>query len=168
MTPSDKIALAAVAISLVALLLSIHFWRRSFRPIVTAMVRSNKSGNLATAFDLVLLNSGSIPARSVTLHITDDRQLENALDKAPLDRRSRFLSCFLKGTKVPILHNGAEVSCSFGYVSQTDSFWKGGAEFPILVRYEGWFGKIYVERQTLRIVSSTSFTDFSWGTPNAT
>jgi len=159
-----KIALIALAVSLIALFQSFYFWRRSFRPIVTAMLKTVGSGNEAIAFDLVLLNSGSIPARNVTLHIHDKRELDAALDRgATSERRRGFLSCFDAKTVVPIIHNGAEVSCSFGFTSIKDSFWKQAAEFEVLVRYQGWFGRVYIENQTIKIVSSKSFTGFSWG-----
>lgn len=162
MASSDQIALVAILVSFAALIQSFYFWRRSFRPIVTAMVRTNGSGNVATVFDLVLQNSGSVPARNVTLHIADPSQLERALDDASTEQRATYLSCFDSETIVPIIQNGAEISCSFGFVAQAESFWKAEAALPITIRYEGWFGKAYVEHQTLKIVSSKSFTGYSW------
>ncbi|WP_280177779.1 hypothetical protein [Mesorhizobium sp. NFR06] len=42
-------------------------------------------------------------------------------------------------------------------------FWKHVAEFPIRIRYEGWFGKRYAEQMKLRIVDRDTFTRFIWG-----
>jgi len=57
----------ALVISLIALWLSIYFWRRTFRPILTAAVRTRQGGNVAIACDLRLLNSGTIPAKEIVL-----------------------------------------------------------------------------------------------------
>ncbi len=162
MTTSDKLALVALLVALVTFLQSTYFWRRSFRPIVTAMVRSSGGGNEAIAYSLYVQNSGSIPARNVTLHVHDQRQLEAALDDAPADLRGTFLKCFSAGTTIPILQNGASVSSSFGFTRRTDSFWKHRAKFDIKVRYEGWFGRVYIERQSVVIADSENFTGATW------
>lgn len=162
----DYISLAALMVSVVALLLSMRSWSRQFRPIVTAAVKTNNAGSLSTAFDLNIQNSGAIPARNITLHIHDQRQLENALNKAPDSERELFLFCFKPELRIPILQNGSDTSCSFGYVGSNGSgFWKPHSEFDILIRYEGWFGKIYCERQRLKIADSFSFTGRGWGGP---
>jgi hypothetical protein len=73
-----------------------------------------------------------------------------------------FLRCFDSGTTIPVLQNGASVSSPFGFTRRTDSFWKHRASFEIKVRYEGWFGKVYVEHQTVVIADSENFTGAAW------
>jgi hypothetical protein len=159
------VALAALIVSLIALGMSFYFWRLQFRPIVTAMVKTNAGGNEGITYDLVLLNSGSIPARDIRLEVLDLAALDRALGSgADQDNKKMWLACFDKGTVVPILHNGDRTSCSFGATKRADrGFWKHGAEFPIRIRYTGWFGDKYPHEQTLRIADSDSFTGYLWG-----
>ncbi|MBX8826892.1 hypothetical protein [Ochrobactrum sp. SFR4] len=160
----EIIATIAVIISVLAFAHTLIAWRRSFRPIVTAMVRTAQSGELSTIYNLVLLNSGSIPAKNITLHIHDQGQLEASLLYADETNRSRFLACFEPNTKISVLHNGASVSCSFGFTGVNTGFWKPGAKFTIRIRYEGWFSHTYCEYQIIKIVDSNSFTGRYWGT----
>jgi hypothetical protein len=158
------IALLALAVSIIALGISVYFWRRQFRPIVTAAIKTHGAGNEAIAYDLVLLNSGSIPAKDITLKVTDE-SLQRAFgtDATP-DNKTRWLACFLSTTQIRALHNGDHVSCSFGMTRANDSgFWKMRAQLAITIEYTGWFGKSYVQQQTLEIRDSTSFTGFMWG-----
>lgn len=169
MTKGDYIALVALFVSIVALLLSIRFWSRSFRPIITAMVKTHSAGNASTIFNLTVQNSGTIPARNITLHVHDRRKLEAALNNAPADERKLFLKCFDTEMRIPVLQNGTDTSCSFGFYSASGGgFWKPHAVFPILVRYEGWFGKVYCEEQMIKIADSHSFTGAGWREPTAT
>ena len=154
--------ITALFVSFSAVIQSTIFFRRSFRPIVTAMVRKAAGGNEAIAYNLVLLNSGTIPAKNITLYVRDQRRLEAALDHASYEHRSAFLSCFTDKNYIPIIHNGSEVSCSFGYTKRTDGFWKPGATFPICIRYEGMFGSVYTERQIIKITNSENFTGTEW------
>lgn len=75
----DWLNVAGVFATVMALGLSLHFWRRQFRPIITAMVETHHGGNEAIAYDLVILNSGSIPAKNIKLFISDQKALEAAL-----------------------------------------------------------------------------------------
>ncbi|WP_095493782.1 hypothetical protein [Mesorhizobium temperatum] len=159
------IASAALALSLVALVMSVYFWRRQFRPIVTAMVKTHAGGNNGIAYILVVLNSGSIPARDIKFEVVSQVALADSFGSgADGDNKKRWLACFDATTVIPLLHNGAHLSCSFGATEEGDrGFWKNRrAEIPIIIRYKGWFGKAYDERQTLRIVDSDSFTGFMW------
>ncbi|MEA9423183.1 MULTISPECIES: hypothetical protein [Aeromonas] len=158
------IALVALAVSVIALTLSIYYWRRQFRPIVTAAVRTKMAGLECIAYNLVLLNSGSIPARNIRLNV-DESTLEDALGKdATKENKKRWLACFSNTQQITVLHNGAITSCSFGTTRLNDQgFWKVRGKITITIVYEGWFGKYYQESQTLEIVDSASFTGYSWG-----
>ena len=159
---SLAVASVALVVSIMAFVHSLWAWRRSFRPIVTAMVRTVASGNQSTAYELVLLNSGSIPARDITLCVQDQSALEAALGDPQSHERQFFLACFKPGCVIAILQNGADVRCSFGYTGVTGGFWKHEAVLPIDINYRGWFGTQYVESQVLHIVDSTSFTGGYW------
>ena len=158
------IAVFALLVSMIALGLSVYFWQKSFRPIVTAMVKTHRSGNVFTVFDLVILNSGTLPAKNIRLRV-DQEGINAALgnDSGEEDKR-RWLSCFEEDNIISILHNNEKVSCSFGLTRPGDEgFWKYKAKIPITIEYEGWFGKKYIQNQEIQIMNSDSFTGFMWG-----
>ncbi|MET3601410.1 hypothetical protein [Martelella mangrovi] len=173
MTIADVVATLALAISIAAFVHSVHAWKRSFRPIVTAMVRTKHASVDFIAHELVILNSGTIPAKNVSICVESRKALEEALSYAPSEDRRLWLTCFDDETVIRIIHNGSHVSCSFGTTQKTQyasgrpedkGFWKYGAELPVIVRYRGWFGRRHEERQVLDITDSESFTGHLWGT----
>ena len=162
--PNLVVALVALVVSIVALGLSFYFWRRQFRPIVTAAVRTHAAGNMGIVYDLVLLNSGSIPAKNIRLQ-AEGASLASALGPGAIDKdKELWLACFKSDPAVSILQNGDRMSCSFGNTTGDDrSFWKPHATISIVITYEGWFGGSYRERQTIQIADSNSFTGHYWG-----
>lgn len=161
------IALLALLVSAVALGTSIYFWRRQFRPIVTAAVRTASAGSEAIAYNLTILNSGTIPAKNITLTL-DESTLPAALGSdATAENRARWLACFSPNSHIRVLHNDSRVSCSFGTTRPHDrGFWKVRAQVSIIIEYEGWFGKKYVQPQTIDITDSGSFTGYMWDDGN--
>lgn len=162
-TLDTVIATFAFISSLISLGLSLHFWRRSFRPIVTAAVRTHSAGNVATIFDLEVLNSGSLPAKNIRLK-AKDAYINQALgNDANDENKRRWLSCFDADNIISVLHNNEKIRCSFGTSQANDEgFWKYKAKFPITIEYEGWFGKKYIQNQEIQIIDSESFTGFLW------
>lgn len=161
------LALAALAVSLVALGMSVFFWRRQFRPIVTAAVKTHSGGNDGIAYNLVVLNSGSIPAKNIRLIVHDQAGLKAALGVgANEDAKKRWLACFTQSTEIPLLQNGDKTTCSFGMTHSDPrrSFWKPQAQFWIRIEYEGWFGAKYDSDplNVLQIADSDSFTGGMW------
>jgi hypothetical protein len=59
------ISICSLLVSFLSFVFSVHHWRRSFRPIVSVMVKTHQAGNVSIAYDLVVLNSGTLPARNV-------------------------------------------------------------------------------------------------------
>lgn len=162
------IALVALIISAISLGLSLHFWRKSFRPIVTATVKTYSGGSQAITYNLVLLNSGTIPAKNVVVK-ADEASLSSAFGReATSENRKRWLACFAEETRIPILHNGDHVSCSFGMTKGIDAgFWKYKSTISVVIKYSGWFGIEYKQPQELKIIDSESFTGFIWGETDA-
>jgi len=156
------IAGIALAISLCSLLISFGVWRRSFRPIVTVTVKTHAAGNGAILYDLVLLNSGAIPAKNI-LVTAEAGSLASALGAdATAENKARWLACF--GRVLHILHNNDRTSCSFGTTQANNGgFWKHDATIQVSITYEGWFGWKYRDQQNVRIADSDSFTGYSWG-----
>ncbi len=159
------ISFVSLIIASISLGLSFYFWRRSFRPIVTAMVKTVASGNMNTMFNLEISNTGTIPAKNIQLKIKDE-DVAKAFGKESSDEnKKRWLSCFDQNSSILILHNNSTVECSFGYCSSSKNdsgFWKYESIIPITIEYQGWFGKFYKTEQQIQILNSESFTNFSW------
>src|SRR6266404_2759718 len=158
--PIPLVALAALFVSLCSFLISLDFWRRSFRPIVTVAVKTHTGGNVTICYDLVVLNSGSISAKNVKITPVGS-SLASALGRdATAPNRQRWLACF--DVIIPILQNNEKTTCSFGTTQANDSgFWKYHATIRVKVTYEGRWGK-YQEEQNIRIADTDSFTGYSW------
>lgn len=156
------IAAAALAISFCSLGISVYFWSRSFRPIVTAAVKTHSAGSEAIVYDLVVLNSGAIPAKNIRI-TAPEKSLAGAFGRdASLENKQRWLACF--NHVIAILHNNDKVLCSFGTTEANDAgFWKYNATIIVRINYEGWFGNRYTEEQNIQIAGSESFTGYSWG-----
>lgn len=157
------ISVIALIVAIISLALSIYFWKRQFRPIITLAVKTVVAGNVSTAFDLQIKNSGSIPARNIRLTV-DQAVLENALgSSADQKNRKRWLAAFYEENLISCLQNGESITCSFGMSQSHDQgFWKYKSELPITIEYIGWFGGNYKETQAVKIMNSDSFTDFHW------
>jgi len=158
------IATIALVISILSFGLSVYFWRRQFRPIITLAVKTAASGNISIAFNLQVKNSGSIPAKDIKLSASQ-ADIESALgNDASQGNRNRWLAAFAEENVISALQNGESITCSFGMSQSRDNgFWKYRAMLPISIEYYGWFGTRYSETQTLKIINSESFTDFHWG-----
>jgi hypothetical protein len=161
------ISSAALAISFCSLLISFYFWTRSFRPIVTAAVKTHAAGNEAILYDLVVLNSGTIPARNIRIQAAEQSLAAAFGGDATPENKQRWIACF--DQVILILQNNDRVSCSFGTTKAADTgFWKHNATISVIITYEGWFGSKYFpwkyeEKQDIRITDSDSFTGYSWG-----
>jgi hypothetical protein len=85
----------------------------------------------------------------------------------PKTRRGGW-HAFTREKRITVLHNGSRVSCSFGTTQSNDrGFWKTRAQISMTIQYEGWFGKKYVQAQTVEVVDSASFTGYMWGEGDA-
>ena len=162
---SDQIiAIIALIISILSLGLSVYFWRRQFRPIITVAVKTASAGNVSIAFNLQVMNSGSLPAKNIKLSAKQS-DLDSAFgDDATQENQTRWLAAFNEDNVIPILQNGESITCSFGLSQPNDrGFWKYRANLPITVEYSGWFGYHYVDTQNVKFIDSDSFTGFLWG-----
>ena len=158
------VAVIALIISILSFGVSVYFWRRQFRPIITVAVKTAGAGNASTAFSLQIKNSGSLPAKNIKLSANQsDLESAFATDATP-ENKTRWLAAFDEKNVIPILQNGDTTICSFGFSKPNNQgFWKYKSSLRITVDYYGWFGYHYNEMQGIRIVNSDSFTDFQWG-----
>jgi len=166
-TMDTIIALVALIVSAVSLGSSVLFWRKSFRPIVTAAVKTHAATKDIIAYNLVLLNSGAIPAKNVVIRAGEASLLKAFGCDATPENKHSWLACFAEETKIPILHNGDHVACSFGTTQGIDAgFWRYESTITVVIEYAGWFGTKYKQSQEIGIVDSDSFTGFMWGKIN--
>ncbi len=164
MTIDTMIALSALLISICSLAVSVYIWRRSFRPIVTAAVKTHASGSGAIVYDLIVMNSGSLPGRNIQITATDTALAAAFGHDATAENKERWLAGFK--SKIDVLQNGDRLSCSFGTTKQDDAgFWRANARIPITVIYQGWFGGTYKDEQVICVADSDSFTGYAWGKP---
>lgn len=155
------ISVIALIVSIVSLLSATYFWSKQFRPIISLMVKTHTGGNMAIALDLEVCNCGSLPARDIVLKASATA-LTKALDESATEEdKQKWLSCFSE--KIPLIHNGSSVTCSFGIVRREKSFWKYRSEIPINITYNCFWGKKYKDEVVVHIIDSKSFTGFAWG-----
>lgn len=167
----DKVAaLIALLISILSFGFSYYFWSKSFRPIVTAMVKTAGDDDRKKVFKLQILNSGSLPAKNIRLWAKQS-DLDVAFGKeASKEGKSRWVDFFSPEKNIiDLLQNNANMSCPFGYSKENDEgFWKYNTTISITIKYESWFGTRlwfgkYEETQEITIVDSESFTNYVWG-----
>lgn len=175
----NSIAIIALVVSIASLGFSFYFWAKSFRPIVTAMVKTHKPVKGLTSYDLEIRNSGSLPARNIRLISNKmDRKKAYGREATPENIKD-WIACFSKEVEILILHNDSAMRCSFGYTKENDKgFWKYGATIPITIEYESWMTRLskwpraiglekifwsYSESQEIQILDSESFTGYMWG-----
>ena len=157
------ISFGALVVSGVSLGTSIYIWKRSFRPIVTVAVRTSAAGNVMTAYDLVIVNSGEIPARDIMLKPKSQALLEAALGKEGIaDKKRTPFACFNR--IIPVLLNGDKTTGEFGNTKANDTgFWKHKSKIGITIIYSDLFGRNYKEQQDIEIFTSNTFSGYSWG-----
>lgn len=160
------IAATALFVSLCSLMISVYFWMRASRPIVTAAVKTHPGQQKGPIFyDLVVQNSGSIPAKDVRITV-EEIKLTAAFGKGATEKLKPDIYAVF-ATTLLILQNGDKVVWGpFAYTDGIDTgFWKYNTSIPIVIRYKGWFGRLpYKEEQRIQIVSSESVTGYLWGT----
>jgi len=158
------IAIIALIVSILSLGLSIYFWRRQFRPIITVAVKTAAAGNLSIIFNLQVKNSGALPAKDIKLSV-DQSDLERAFaNGATQENKNLWLAAFNEENMIESLQNGETITCSFGMSQPNDKgFWKYKSKLPITIEYSGWFGTHYKDMQIVKITNSESFTDSQWG-----
>lgn len=167
-TPIVFLVGASLLVSAASFFMSLRYWSRSFRPIVTAMVKTHAAGNTGILYDLQIQNSGALPAKNIRLSANQADIVPALGDDSSEENKRRWLSCFEEINTIAILHNNENIRCSFGTSKSNDAgFWKYGATISIVIKYQGWFGRAYTQEQQVKIIDSDSFTGFLWGESNA-
>ena len=159
------ISLAALAASVISLYFARRFWLQSNRPIVTAFVDEHSSGNMATAFNLVLSNTGTRPAVNVQLH-AEPAMITRLFGDGVTDVMAEEIrSCFSSRSRVALLRNGEELTTAFGPYGREKSSQQinYGAEIPILITYQDLDRRRYKAHMPLKVFARHGFGGAIWG-----
>lgn len=157
------VATAALTISLLSYYFSRKSWQESNRPLVTARVTAFDGGQLGTALNILVENTGNRPARNVEL-ILEAKNLA-ALLKAEQDDplRKAIERVFSRRGIIPILANGKFVINDFGWLSADEkSTWKGDLRFTIQIAYEDLDGRKYTHANPLLLADDKGFAGGFW------
>ena len=157
---------AAIAISLISLYFTRVNWLQSNRPVVSAFITEHGTGdNMATAFDLVVANTGNRPAVRVRLHASHEEIASLVEAGANPNRFKSIEATFSTGSEIPLLRNGEELSTSFGaYIgASAEGPWlRYGAETNISITYQDLEGRTYESRQPLKVFAREGFGGGVW------
>ena len=155
----------ALCVSIVSLGFSRRSWLETYRPIVTARVRTQAGGNIAILYDLVVENTGNRPATNIQL-IVDPQDLERAM-KPGKEIYSEFIkNCFDPKYSIPVLANGQSTSSAFGKTSDdAESNWNPYSRIPVTVHYSDLEGRAYKSRVTLFIFDTSGFAGAFYADP---
>ena len=159
------VAVFSLAVSAFSVWISTRNWRQSNRPIVVASVRTNQAGNVAIAYDLVVVNAGTRPATRVRLHCDPARLRAAQTEVKPKPLFEHIKRCFDPSRSIPLLLHGNSVSSSFGMTSSEpeQATWRPGAEIPIEITYSDLEGRSYRSKLELVIRDSDALAGGSWG-----
>ena len=157
------VSLAALIVSALSYYFAVMSWRESYRPIVTARVRTHSSGNIGAALELIVENSGSRPARDILLKV-DDRRLAEALTPSITDfYREEIRACFSAKFAIPVLANGASVSNAFGFYSRDEqNTWCWHSRVPVQIDYQDLEGRKFRHKLDLFIANNEGFASSAW------
>ena len=143
-----------------------RLWRKTNRPIVSAFVKTESAGNVATMYSLLIINSGSRPAVNIRLNLKIDMGEFKELITQELDNPNveAILKCFDDEGEIPLLINQEATSNYFGITSirPEDNIWNYGSSFPVEIIYRDLEGKKYTSRLSLVIKYSKAFAGMEW------
>ncbi|MGQ7744613.1 hypothetical protein ACUNDQ_10425 [Pectobacterium brasiliense] len=169
--PDDWKSIVSV-LALILSVLSFFFTRRSWlqsnRPIVSAAVETHAGGNESIAYNLVLSNTGNRPATNVRIRVKES-DIDACLSEWVRSQKvknaiySGVMRCFSDDGEIPLLLNGKFMTNSFGYTrGDQQTFWRYGANLPVVVEYSDLDSRDYQSKQIIRIKDSDGFAGGVW------
>ena len=156
----------ATLVAVFSFLNTIRLWQQTNRPIVSAFVETHSSGNIATMYQLLVINSGNRPAVNIHLKLKlDTENFKQCITQEINDSRVQaILQCFSEEGVIPLLVNGDKITNYFGLTSRKleQDVWKYGSLLPIEIQYQDLKGKKYISRLTLIVKYSKAFAGREW------
>lgn len=94
---------------------TVRLWRKSNRPIVSAVIETESSGNIATTYNLLIINSGNRPAVNISLKLKLSNEDFKQCITQEIDNEitQRILDCFRSEAIIPLLINGDKIANYF-------------------------------------------------------
>ena len=151
-------------ISLFSLLLQELRWRRSNRPIVSAYlydVRKDREIGTSVSFNLVLINTGNIPAVDICIRAKES-DIENIFSN-DIKQVSKdiVMGIFNKKRNIPLLLNGDKTETFFGHAERIGlGIWKGleyDAYLPVEITYMDLNKRKYKTEINIKVRDSYGF-----------
>jgi hypothetical protein len=151
-------------IALLSIWVNRRNWLESNRPIVTAYIDEESSGDGITIFNLYLKNSGTRPATGVRLSAPTAEIHQLLEQEVGPSRRSEIEGIFTKESRVSVLHQGETLVTSFGLASTNPSqrWLKYGHEVRACVLYADLEGRQYKSFVPLRLRPREGFGGGVW------
>ncbi len=133
------------------------------RPIVTVLLETYKGGNISTALNLKIYNTGNTPAINVVLRGNKD-DISKSLNSTTENKFSDTIyACLSEDNIIPIIHNNNNVVNSFGLISQDNNqTFKCGSKINLKISYQDIYGHKYKHNQILTIQDTTNFAGTGW------
>lgn len=156
----------ATLIAVLSFFNTVRLWKQTNRPIVSAFVETDCSGNEATTYNLLVINSGNRPAVNIQLQLNIEELKKCLAQDIDINdsRIERILKCFSKEGIIPLLVAGAKTSNSFGITSSKteDNIWKYGSSIPINIIYKDLEGNQYTSTLAVVVQDSNTFAGTEW------
>lgn len=148
---------------------TINLWKKGNRPIVSAFVETESSGNVAIMYNLLVINTGNRPALNVYLHLNLEDFKKCLAQGIDIDNPAvqAILRCFSIEEAIPLLIDGEKKFNYFGLTSDKpqQTIWVYGSSLPIEINYQDLDGNKYISRLTLLIKDSKTFAGSEWSDP---
>jgi hypothetical protein len=145
---------------------TIRLWQKTYRPVLSAFVETSSSGNIATFYNLIIVNSGNRPAKNINLklNLNDQEFAQCVTQDINSTEVTNIRKCFSKEAEISLLVDGSKKSAAFGLVSarNADNIWKYESVLPIEITYQDLDDKHYKSKLNLIIKDSKSFSGISW------
>ena len=143
-----------------------RLWRKGNRPILSAFVETDSTGNVATMYNLLIINSGNRPAVNVYLDLKlSEEDFKKCITQEINNPRVEDIRrCFNIEETIPLIINGDKKSNYFGLTStkSEQNIWVYGSCLPIEINYQDLEGKKYVSALTLVVKYSKAFAGTEW------
>lgn len=158
------ISILSAAVSLVSLGFAVYSWREANRPLVTARVTTESSGDFLISLNLLVENTGNRPAVDIRL-IASETEVKAAAKQGIVPKDAE--RCFFSGVFIPVLANGRSISNGFWHLGMVDS-WQAGAVLPLAIEYRDLHGRNFTSNLRLLLADDAGFAQTYWSSNTRT
>lgn len=150
-----------------SILLSRKNWLESNRPIVTAYVDEDSSGEGITIFNLFIKNTGTRPATGVQLEASQYAISQLLEVEANPRKRESIEAVFLRESKVSVLHQNESLVTSFGLstTNPSEKWLRYDSEIQVSITYQDLEGRKYISSVPIKLRSRAGFGGGLWQSP---